>query len=120
HADDYRRCAGGDGARAHRRGLPLVRAGWNLLPVRLRLLSAARLDPGARDRAVADRARGGRGAAFLLFLPRPGLRAGGLWLWLGAFRAAAVPYHRRRHGPAGWLRLRKAVTPPRAIPLRGL
>src|ERR1700704_2190958 len=79
--------------------------------VRLRLLSVARLDPGACDRAVADRARGRGLAAFLLLLSRAGDRAFGLRLWLRARGRVANAARRRRDGDYGWIRVLTIVTP---------
>ena len=67
----------------------LAGADRGLRRVRARLLPAARLHPGPRHRPVADRARGGGVAAFVVVLSRPGDRPGDLWLRLRPWRAGA-------------------------------
>ena len=82
--------------------------------VRPRLLPAALLHPGPRHRPVADRARGGGLAAFVLVLSRPGDRPGDLWLWLCPRRAGADDLHRRDGGAGRRHRLRAAAAATRA------
>ena len=65
---------------------PLVRAGRGLRHVRVRLLPAARLHPGARHRPVDDRARRGHLGAFELLLHGAGDRTGALRLRLCAWQ----------------------------------
>ena len=67
-----------------------------LCPVRLRLLPAAQLHPGARDRSVADRPRRRHVAALDVLLHRPGDRPRGLRLWLRPRRHGDDDVHRRR------------------------
>ena len=80
----------GDGVRpCHDRAQAALAGGIRRVhAARLRLLHAARLHPGLRDRAGADRARLGDRRAFELLLPGAGGRPGDL---------RARPVERRRH-----------------------
>ena len=89
------------GAAPHRPVSALVRSGGRVLYVRLWILPAARQHPGPRHRTLADRARRGDIAAFLLLLSRPGDWTGGLWIWLRARRRAPEPGHWRGGGGGG-------------------
>ena len=64
----------------------------------LRLLPAALLHPGPRHRPVADRARRGGLAAFVVVLSRPGARPDHLWLRLRPWRTGADHLVRRAGG----------------------
>ena len=87
---DRRRHRGGS-AGADRAAFSLADADRDLRRVRPRLLSAALLHPGACHRPVADRARRGRLAAFVVVLSRPGDRPGGLRLRLCPWRRRSRP-----------------------------
>ena len=99
-ADADRRHARGRVPCADRAAFSLAGAGRRVRGVRARLLPAARLHPGPRHRPVADRARRGGLAAFLVVLHGPGDRPGGLRLRLRPWRAGAD--HRVRRAGAAW------------------
>src|SRR5438046_7102709 len=80
----------------------MANAGRDLWRVRAGLLPAALLHPGPRHRPIADRARRGGLAAFIVVLSWPGDRPGGVWLRICPWRGGTDNTVRRRRGAGRW------------------
>jgi len=76
---------------------------------------AVRLYPGPCHRTLADGARRGRLVAFILLLPWPGRRPGGLRLWFCPWRGGAEHFRRRSGGDDRRCRVLAAVASPDCV-----
>src|SRR5262249_9884699 len=106
-------------ARPHRTACPMDVADRHLRYVWIRLLPPARLYPGPCHRTLADGTRRGRLVAFILLLPWPSRRPGGLRLWFCPWRAGAEHSLGRSGGDDRRRRVLAAIASPDRV-LRSL